>query len=99
MAEKVRKAGFSVYFVPQARICHKGSASAAKLRAKRYIENAKSEEYFFSHYVRLSPLGRSIVRLIRLMTYGARALRYRNYREHFNEFIDVLRTRQSVKLG
>jgi GT2 family glycosyltransferase len=99
MAEKVRKAGFSVHFVPQARIWHKGSASAAKLRAKRYIENAKSEEYFFSHYVRLSPFGRSMVRLIRFVTYGARALRYRNYREHFNEFMDALRSRQPVKLG
>jgi GT2 family glycosyltransferase len=99
MAEKVRRAGFSVYFVPQARIWHKGSASAAKLRAKRYIENAKSEEYFFSHYVRLSPLGRTIVRLIRFLTYGARAVRYRNYREHFNEFMDALRSHQSVKLG
>jgi GT2 family glycosyltransferase len=90
MAEKVRKAGFSAYFVPQATIRHKGSASASKLRAKRYIENAKSEEYFFSHYVRLSPLGRSTVRLIRFLTYGARALRYRNYREHFAEFMDAL---------
>ena len=99
VAEKVRRAGFSVYFVPQARIWHKGSASAAKLRAKRYIENAKSEEYFFSHYVRLSPLGRSIVRLIRLATYSARALRYRNYREHFNEFMDALWTRPPVKPG
>jgi GT2 family glycosyltransferase len=98
MAEKVRRAGFSAYFVPQARIRHKGSVSAAKLRATRYIENAKSEEYFFSHYVRLSPFGRSIVRLIRFLTYGARALRYRNYREHFNEFIDALWARQSVKV-
>jgi len=99
MAEKVRRVGFSAYFVPQASIWHKGSASASKLRAKRYIENAKSEEYFFSHYVRLSPLGRSIVRLIRFLTYGARALRYRNYREHFAEFMDALRSRQSVKVG
>ncbi len=100
MAEKVRRVGFSAYFVPQARIWHKGSVSAARLRAKRYIENAKSEEYFFSHYARLSPLGRSIVRLIRFLTYGARALRYRNYREHFNEFMDALRAaRQSVKVG
>ena len=99
MAEKVRKAGFSAYFVPEARICHKGSVSAGKLRAKRYIENAKSEEYFFSHYVRLSSLGRAMVRLIRFLTYAARALRYRNYREHFNEFMDALRARQSVKVG
>lgn len=99
IAEKVRRAGLFAYFVPQARICHKGSVSAAKLRAKRYIENAKSEEYFLSHYVRLSPFERSIVRLIRFLTYGARALRYRNYREHFNEFMDALRARQSVKVG
>src|SRR5215469_3218327 len=90
MAAKVRKAGFSAYFVPQAMIWHKGSASASGLRAKRYIENAKSEEYFFSQYVRLSPLGRWMVRLVRFLTYGARAIRYRNYREHFLEFVDAL---------
>jgi GT2 family glycosyltransferase len=99
MAEKVRGAGFSAYFVPQAKIWHKGSASASGLRAKRYIENAKSEEYFFSHYVRLSPLGRSLVRLVRFLTYGARALRYRNYREHFLEFVHALWARPSVKAG
>jgi GT2 family glycosyltransferase len=91
IAERVRNAGFCAYFVPQAKIWHKGSASAVKLRAKRYIENARSEEYFFSHYVRLSPLGRSLVRLIRFLTYGARALVYRNYRENFNEFMEALR--------
>jgi GT2 family glycosyltransferase len=96
MAEKVRRSGFSAYFVPQARIWHKGSASAAKLRAKRYIENAKSEEYFFSTYVRLSQVGRSIVRLVRFVTYAARALRYRNYREHFHEFMDALLSNHSI---
>jgi len=99
IAERVRKIGFSACFVPQATIFHKGSASAGKLRAKRYIENAKSEEYFFSHYVQLSPFGRSIIRLIRFLTYGVRALRYRNYQEHFKEFIDALRARQSIKVG
>jgi len=99
MAEKLRRVGFSAYFVPQARIWHKGSASAASLRAKRYIENAKSEEYFFSHYVRLSSVARFIVRLIRLLTYATRALRYQNYREHFGEFMDALWGRQSVRVG
>lgn len=99
MAEKVRSGGFSAYFVPQARIWHKGSASAANLRAKRYIENAKSEEYFLSHYVRLSHLGRFIVRLIRFFTYATRALRYQHYREHFREFMDALWARQSVRVG
>jgi hypothetical protein len=94
MAEKVRSAGFSVHFVPQSSIWHKQSASASGLRAKRYIENAKSEEYFLSHYVRPSLFERSIVRLIRFLTYGARALRYRNYREHFSEFMNALRSRQ-----
>ncbi|HEY7351992.1 MAG TPA: glycosyltransferase family 2 protein [Terriglobales bacterium] len=95
IAEKVRNAGFSVYFVPQARIWHKGSASAGKLKAKRYIENARSEEYFFSRYVRLTPLARSIIRLIRFVTYSMRALRYRNYREHFQEFAEALRQNSS----
>ena len=99
MAEKIRAAGLSVYFVPQAAIWHKGSASAAKLRAKRYIENARSEEYFFSHYVSVSPLGRFIIRLIRFLTFSARAVRYRNYREHFGEFLEALRSRQCVKVG
>lgn len=90
MAEKVRSAGLSLYFVPQARIWHKGSASASSLRAKRYIENAKSEEYFFSRYVKLPVFARSLVRVIRFLTYGARALRYQNYREHFGEFINAL---------
>jgi GT2 family glycosyltransferase len=90
IAEKIRQSGFSAYFVPQARIWHKGSASAAKLRARRYIENAKSEEYFLSRYVQLSPLERSVVRLIRFLTYVTRALLYRNYRENFREFTNAL---------
>jgi len=98
MAERVRSAGFSVHFVPQASMWHKQSASAAGLQAKRYIENAKSEEYFLSHYVRPSSFERSIVRLIRFLTYGARALRYRNYREHFSEFMDALWSRQSIRV-
>jgi GT2 family glycosyltransferase len=99
MAEKVRSSGFSAYFVPQAVIWHKGSASAAKLRAKRYVENAKSEQYFFSNYVRLSPFARLVTKLIRFLTYGTRALLYRNYREHFNEFMDALLSRRPSKLG
>lgn len=99
MAEKVRKAGWSIYVVPQARIWHKVSASADRNRAGRYIENAKSEEYFYSQYVRLSPFGRSVVRLIRFFSYGLRALRYRNYRQHFSEFVEALRSNASVKTG
>ncbi|PYV84151.1 MAG: hypothetical protein DMG93_05940 [Acidobacteria bacterium] len=91
IAEKIRQCGFCAYFIPQARIFHKGSVSAGKLRARRYIENAKSEEYFLSRYVRLSPLGRSVVKLIRFLTYTTRALLYRNYRENFLEFMNALR--------
>jgi len=97
MAEKVRRVGLSAYFVPTATIWHRGSASASKLRAKRYIENAKSEEYFFSNYVRLSWFGRAIIKLVRFLTYGARALLYRNYREHFGEFMRALLWGQSIK--
>lgn len=96
MAEKVRRAGLAAYFVPRSSIWHKGSASGSKLRAKRYIENAKSEEYFFSVYVRLSPVARAIVRVVRFLTYGARAVRYRNYREHFDEFMSALRSHHSA---
>jgi len=99
MAEKVRSVGLSAYFIPQAGIRHKGSASGSKLRAKRYIENAKSEGYFFSTYVPLSAVGRCVVRLVRFVTYGARALRYRNYREHFGEFMDALLSNHSAKIG
>jgi len=99
IAEKIRAAGLAAYFVPQAKIWHKGSASAAKLRAKRYIENAKSEQYFFSQYVKLSAVGRSVVRLVRFVTYSLRALRYRNYREHYAEFLAALRSRPSMRVG
>ena len=98
MAEKVRSAGLSAYFVPQARIWHKGSASAARWQAKRYIENAKSEEYFLSNYVRLSSFAKVIVKLVRFFTYGARALRYRNYREHFGEFVNALWSSPPIKV-
>jgi len=98
MAEKVRGVGLSAYFVPGAGIWHKGSASASKLRAKRYVENAKSEAYFLSNYVQLSQVGRCIVRLIRFVTYAARALRYRNYREHFHEFVDALLSNHTVNV-
>jgi GT2 family glycosyltransferase len=98
MAEKLRAARLSAYFVPQARIWHKGSASAANLQAKRYIENAKSEEYFLSNYVRLSSFARVIFKSVRFFTYGARALRYQNYREHFGEFVDALLSSEPIKV-
>jgi len=98
IAEKVRAAGLSAYFVPQAGVRHKGSASGSKLRARRYIENARSEEYFLSKYVSLSTASVWIIKLVRFMTYGVRALRYRNYREHFSEFASVLLSGNSAHL-
>jgi GT2 family glycosyltransferase len=95
IAERVRKAGMCTYFIPQALVHHKGSASGSKLQAKRYIENAKSEDYFLSHYGSLSRLSRWAVKLIRLGAFSVRALYYRNYREHFGEFVEVLMANHS----
>ena len=98
IAEKVRAAGLSAYFVPQAGVRHKGCASGSKLRARRYIENARSETYFFSEYVSLSAVSVWLIRLVRLLTYSVRALRYKTYREHFGEFASVLLSRNSARL-
>lgn len=95
IAEKVKKVGMQTYFIPQAMVHHKGSASASKLRARRYIENARSEEYFLSHYGSFSWLGRWVIKFIRFGTFSTRALCYKNYREHFGEFVEVLMATQN----
>jgi len=93
MAEKVRKMGLSLYFIPGAIVHHKGSISSSKLRARRYVENAKSEQYFLSTYSSLSGASRWLVRSVRLITYSVRALLYKNYRDHFVEFVAALLSR------
>ena len=98
IAEKLRAARLSAYFVPQAKIRHKGSASGSKLRARRYIENARSENYFLSEYASLSPVSVWIIRLVRLVNYTARALRYKSYREHFGEFTSALLSSSSARV-
>ena len=98
IAEKLRAARLCAYFVPQAEIRHKGSASGSKLRARRYIENARSENYFFSEYVSLSPASRWLIRLVRFANYSARALRYKGYRDHFGEFTSVLLSSGSARV-
>src|SRR5437868_8240544 len=99
IAEKVRAAGYFAYFVPQAGVRHKGSASGSKLRARRYIENARSEGYFLSRYVSLSRGSVWVIKFVRFMTYGLRALRYKNYRQHFSEFASVLLSGNSAHLS
>ncbi len=90
LAEKLRKAGLRTYVLPSTRIIHKGSSSIAKIGASRFLENMKSERYFFDNYLDLSIASRFAIDTVRFVGYIGRAVVQDDYRRRLPEFLRLL---------
>lgn len=90
IAEKLRSKGLLTYVVPDARLWHTGGSSISKIGVRKFLENVKSEKYFFSTYLHLSSLSLSIIYAVRFVGYVGRAITDSEYRESFRSFIRLL---------
>ena len=90
VAEKLLQAKQKTYVVPSAIIWHKESASISKIGARKFIENVKSERYFFRHYLKLNAIERGTLQFIRLSAYLARMITEPDYRKNLPTFFSAL---------
>lgn len=89
VAEKLHRLGLPTYVVPQAVIWHKESASISKIGARKFIENVRSERYFFRTYLGLSLLEKAGLNFIRLAAYLGRCIGQPDYRANLSRFMRV----------
>jgi GT2 family glycosyltransferase len=89
IAEKLRKINATTHVVPAAMIWHRESASITKIGARKFIENVKSERYFYRQYLKLNFFSQAIINFVRLFAYLARCLGDRDYREKLKPFLGV----------
>lgn len=94
VAEKLKTRNLLTYVVPDARLWHKGSSSISRIGVKKFMENVKSEKYFFTTYLRLPRLSLWTIYLVRLIGYSGRSLIDEDYRKNFPAFIRLLFTEQ-----
>ncbi len=99
LAEKLRKAGLRTYVLPSTRIIHKGSSSIAKIGASRFLENMKSEKYFFDNYLDLSIASRFVINTVRFVGYIGRTVVQGDYRRRLPEFLRLLFTNKNPRVG
>lgn len=90
MAEKLRQAELTTYVLPSARVWHKGSASISKIGASRFLENMKSEKYFFDKYLELPFTSRVAINAVRFIGYMGRTLAQKDYRKNLPNFVRLL---------
>ncbi|MEM1519537.1 MAG: glycosyltransferase family 2 protein [Pyrobaculum sp.] len=94
IAEKLANYNMKTYFVPASCIYHKWEASSKNLaKARQFIENMKSEFYYFERYRNITAIQFAILKMLRLAIYAYRCLLYANYRKHWLEFIAVILSR------
>lgn len=86
VAHKMLQHGLHTYVVPQAVIWHDESATIRKIGARKFIENVRSERYFYRRYMGLNGVQRAVLGGIRLASYLARTAVDRSYREQLGAF-------------
>ena len=89
IAEKLLAINAVTKLVPSAIIWHQLSASIAKIGARIFIENVKSERYFYQRYLKLPLLSQILINVIRLVAYFLRCTTERDYRERIKDFLRV----------
>jgi GT2 family glycosyltransferase len=89
IAEKLLEINSLVKLVPSAIIWHKLSASIVKIGARIFIENVKSERYFYQKYLKLPVLSQILINMIRLVAYFLRCVTERDYRERTKDFLQI----------
>lgn len=90
LAEKMRATGLLTYIVPSINILHKGGASISKIGAFKFLENVKSEKYFFEKYLSLPFTHRLAIKTIRFVGYMGRAALWSDYRRQLPKFFRLL---------
>lgn len=90
MAEKLRQRGLRTFIVPDAVIWHAQHASIGKIGARKFIENLRSERYFFTKYLGLPLWQRGILTGVRLVAYAGKMSADRDYRRNFRGFMRAL---------
>jgi GT2 family glycosyltransferase len=86
IAEKLRRIRSGTRVVVNAKIWHRESASISKIGSRKFIENVRSERYFFRHYLKLGLVSQLFLNLVRMTAYLARCLTDRDYREKIGSF-------------
>lgn len=89
VAEKLLRINALTFVVPEAVVWHKQGVSTAKIGAKKFMENLRSERYFLRRYLRLSFWKRTVVNVVRFNSYMARAIVDVRYRKNLFQFIRV----------
>jgi GT2 family glycosyltransferase len=89
IAEKLLEINSLTKLVPSAIIWHKLSASITKIGARIFIENVRSERYFYQKYLKLPVLSQILINGIRLIAYFFRYITERDYRERIKEFLQI----------
>jgi GT2 family glycosyltransferase len=87
IAEKLRNINLLTFIVPDAVVWHKQRASIKKIGSRIFMENIRSERYFFHQYLQLSYWKTTVVNIVRFASYIARSTADDNYRKNFPEFI------------
>lgn len=89
VAEKLKQLNLLTFLVPDAIVWHKQSASIAKIGARKFIENVRSERYFLNKYLRLALWKMAVLNAVRFSAYVARAIVDEGYRKNWPQFIRV----------
>jgi GT2 family glycosyltransferase len=96
VAEKLLAHGYLTLYVPACRVVHKLGASTRKLGARKFVENMRSETYFFSKYGKFSAHQILVLSMVRVVAYLGRCLSSSDYRSIRRDFVAVLFKRTLV---
>jgi GT2 family glycosyltransferase len=89
IAEKLLAIDLMTTLVPSAIIWHHLSASISKIGPRIFIENVRSERYFYQRYLKLPVLSQILINAIRLIAYFLRCTTEPDYREKIKDFLRI----------
>ena len=90
VADKLETHGYETYFIPESRVLHKVGASTTKLGARKFIENVRSENHYFSEYRNFSRLQLLVLKSVRVAAYLMRCVVNKDYRARWHDFLSIL---------
>lgn len=90
LAERMRPTGLKAFYVPGAVVRHKLAQAAPRMGAWQYIERTRSERYFTSRFMKLSPGISWLLGAVRLLVYTGRSVTRPGYRRLYGEFLRAL---------
>lgn len=93
IAERLQKLERTTLYVPSAVSHHKLGASTSKLGPRKFVEFARSQEYFFRAYLSVPTPALVAIRSLRIGSYVVRAVRNGEYRRNLANLRVLLRGR------